>query len=264
MADLTDIRLLKQTLKSLIKKKGYKYSDLATHLKTSLATVKRILNHDELSVSRLYEIVHWLGLSLAEVVELSESGGRATYPEFTDEQERFLAENSDFAVILEEVITGRSVEQIQKQYKLSRTSLEKYLLGLDRENLIELQPNGRVRRLVRNMKIRRGGPLSLLVAERLGEIAKENVDLGLTIGNKPPKFSFHFNTNLLMRVETLKRLHKEVEELAYRYNTLATTEQVVEIQENLTPVSWFFVVNNSAINQRLFDVPKNFPQRKRT
>ena len=257
MAETTEIRLLKQSIKSIIRKRGYTYQDLADKLGLSLATVKRILNQDELSLTRLYAIADWLGLSVSEIIELSKEGGRPSFPEFTEEQERFLAEHADCAVILEEVIAGRSFEEIRKRYKLSKESLEKYLLRLDRENLIELRSGNRVRRLVRNMKIKRGGPLSSAVAERLGEVAKENIELGLRVGNIPQKFSFHFNTNLWMRPKTLEQLHKEVEELAYKYNTLATTEQVVEASENLTPVSWFFIVNNAAINQRVLGSPRN-------
>jgi hypothetical protein len=112
------------------------------------------------------------------------------------------------------------------------------------------------------MKVRRGGPFSHRIAERLGVIAKENVEQGLIFGNQTPKFSFHFNTNLWMSKKTLKQLHQEIEELALKYNTIATTEEAVTQIEELTPVVWFFVVNNTEINQRLFDTPKNFIKSK--
>jgi transcriptional regulator with XRE-family HTH domain len=198
MSGKVEIQRLKEILKALMQKKGYKYDDLARELHVSVTTVKRMMNKEELSLSRFFQILEWLGVSLSEISSLVGEGGRERFPELTDSQEQFLCDQSDHAVILEELMVGRSLESIQKKFKLTPASLQKYLLALDKENLIELMPNGQVRRLIKNMKVRRGGPFSHRIAERLGVIAKENVEQGLIFGNQTPKFSFHFNTNLWM------------------------------------------------------------------
>src|SRR5947207_2958696 len=107
MSESTEIRRLKELLKALIHKKGYKYEDLARVLDVSLTTVKRLLNNGELSLERFYQILDWLGVSLSELASLNGDGGRERFPEFTDAQEHFLVENSDCAVVLDDIMSGK-------------------------------------------------------------------------------------------------------------------------------------------------------------
>ena len=259
MAESTDVHQLKTTIKGIMRKKGHKYEDLAKALGVSVNTVKRVLNKEDLSVQRLHDILKWLGVSLAEVATLNEELGRLVFSRLTEQQERFLAQNTAHYFIFEELTVGSSIKQVQKKFNLNDQSMQRYLLELDQQNILELHANGRVRMLVKGLIARRGGSVCQLLSDKLAPIVKEYTELGLLFGKKLPTFNMEFNTNLRLRPKTLDELHNEVDELVVKYTNIGAMEAAVENSEDLTPVVWFFMVKNSEINDRLFETPSNFP-----
>ena len=87
-----ETKQITQTVKQLLKSQGKRYSDLASHLDVSLASVKRILNSEDIQISRLTQISSFLDIDFFELIEKSKSSNQQVYT-FSKEQEIFLSKD---------------------------------------------------------------------------------------------------------------------------------------------------------------------------
>ncbi len=131
---------IKAVLKSLLKKKKQTYLDLAEHLNCSEPTVKRILGLEELSLSRLLQICDFLNITLAEIENLIQKGGREEF-HLSEKQQLFLVQNKSHFAYLMEIYNGLSAEQIADKYNLSQKSTQKYLIQLEKFDLVKVIKN---------------------------------------------------------------------------------------------------------------------------
>lgn len=128
---------IKSAIKALLKKKNLKYEDLAEELECSLPTVKRILGPEELTLNRLFQICDILDISLSELEAFSEEGTKETET-FTKEQDEFLAKNRNYFAYLMKLYSGETPKKIAEKYNLTQRSTDKYLIGLERLELIRV------------------------------------------------------------------------------------------------------------------------------
>lgn len=147
MTPSENVARIQNVLKRLMKEQGLIYEDAASHLGVSLVTVKRLLNRDDISIAQLTELSEWLGLEFPELIKAAFSE-KPTSGHVTAEQEEFLALNPNYCAFLGALMEGLSPKAIAKKYKLNKDSVERYLLGLDKQNLIAYLGNGRVKVLV--------------------------------------------------------------------------------------------------------------------
>lgn len=131
---------IKEVLKSLLKKKKKTYADLAEYLNCSEPTIKRILGLEELSLSRLLQICDFLDVSLSEIEGLIQKGGREEF-HLSEKQQLFLVQNKSYFAYLMEVYSGLTTEQIAEKYKLNSKSTQKYLIQLEKYDLIKVTKN---------------------------------------------------------------------------------------------------------------------------
>lgn len=127
---------IRSAIKTVMKKKKFGYSDLAKQLNVSLPTVKRIMSKDEMQVGRLLEICDWLEVKLSDLEKLATIGNQRR-TQFTEKQEKFLSENSNYMSFLFHMYAGETPSEIQKKYNISKKSLELYLIRLERQELIK-------------------------------------------------------------------------------------------------------------------------------
>lgn len=135
---------IKAALKERLKKKGLKYEDLAEHLEVSVPTVKRYLGPEELTVSRLLQICDFVDLELEELAKVIEVGGLEE-ERFTEEQDKFLAKNPKFFSYFMKLCEGLTPAQIAEKYGLNQRSTDKYLIGLEKAELIRVTGRMRVK-----------------------------------------------------------------------------------------------------------------------
>lgn len=128
---------LKEAAKSVMKKQGRSYQDLADHLGISLVSVKRVMSKEEISLSRFLEICNWLDVGIADLEKIAQHNQSHEKIRFTEEQEKFLAKNPEYMSFLFNMFTDKSPEELQKQFGLSNKSLNLYLLRLEKYNLIK-------------------------------------------------------------------------------------------------------------------------------
>lgn len=128
---------IKVVLKTLLKNQKKSYEQLASHLSCSVPTVKRILGREEISLTRLLEILAYLDISLAEVETLTSNlkGEKLT---FSTEQQQFLRDNpGHFAFFMYLAANKSDLDTIKQRFSLNDSSVRAYLLDLEKIGLVE-------------------------------------------------------------------------------------------------------------------------------
>ncbi len=135
---------IKTALKDRLKKRGMTYGELAEHLEVSVPTVKRYLGQEELTVSRLLQICEVVDLELEDLARIIQVGGHQD-ERFTEEQDKFLAKNPKYFAYFMRLCEGLTPSQIAEKYGLTQRSTDKYLIGLERAELIRVTGRMRVK-----------------------------------------------------------------------------------------------------------------------
>jgi transcriptional regulator with XRE-family HTH domain len=135
---------IKSVIKSLLKKKALSYEDVAEKLECSVPTVKRILGAEELSLNRLLQLCDILSIDLGELQTLLGEGEKQE-EKFTPEQEIFLAKNRAHFAYLMKLFDGKTPKQIAEEFKLTARSIDKYLIALEKNELIKVTSGGKVK-----------------------------------------------------------------------------------------------------------------------
>lgn len=135
---------IKTVIKDLLKKKGITYEDLADQLECSVPTIKRILGPEELTLNRLLQLCEIVDIDLAELEALT-GAGDVKEERFTPEQEAYLAKNRNHFAYLMRLLGGDSPKQIAEKYGLTQRSTDKYLIGLEKHDLIRVTGKQKVK-----------------------------------------------------------------------------------------------------------------------
>jgi transcriptional regulator with XRE-family HTH domain len=215
---------IREALKALLKQRKISYIDLAAKLNVSLATVKRFLNREDLSLDRLLAICDEMDLKLEEL--MNEVRARETREAekvyLTPEQEEFLVHDVRYFSYWNLLRNGRSPESIAKEFKLSSKSQEKYLRELEKMELVTVLPSGKVRAKQVSTPLNPGGPL---YAKYLRKTTAAFTDYIVDNAAQPQKLrrgleegSIHLDmSDYPLRKETFKQFAQEQKELTRKY-----------------------------------------------
>lgn len=154
---------IKSVIKELLKKKKLTYEDVAEELECSVPTVKRILGPEELSLPRLLKLCELVNIDLADLDTLTKLN-KASTEKFSPEQENFLAQNPHFLAYFMKLFE-MTPEEIAQKYQLSERSNQKYLIGLEKQNLIHVTGKLKVKPTFRELPGFGDGPLAKKHAE---------------------------------------------------------------------------------------------------
>jgi transcriptional regulator with XRE-family HTH domain len=130
------VRQCLKAIKSQIKSRNITYQYMADRLGVSLVTVKRQLNANDLSLSKLLALCEAAGLDFLEAWQsIAEQKPLHTF--ITAEQDKAFFNNPHLMRFFFKLYIGKqSPEQIQKQCKLTSSSLHLYLRKLESLELI--------------------------------------------------------------------------------------------------------------------------------
>jgi transcriptional regulator with XRE-family HTH domain len=146
-------------IKIEFKRRGLTQKRVAIDLKVSLPTLKRWLTGQGIGLNDFEKILDYLNLTLAELVALVPS--EAVFFEYTLEQEKYFASNTNSLAFFDELLKKRSPKRIAKQAKLQYSTYLKLLRKLESLGLIDFLPHEKVRLKVKGEpKWRPNGPLS--------------------------------------------------------------------------------------------------------
>lgn len=142
-----EIKKIKSLLKQIVRDKKYSYDSLSADLGVSPATVKRMLNSEDLSIGTLVELCAVLDINFYELVEQSrERISEASH--FTTTQEKYLANNFAAFLLLREFVARRTLKDACRELNLNLKEGREYLAEMDKVGLIEWHSNDRVKLLV--------------------------------------------------------------------------------------------------------------------
>jgi len=156
-----------ETLKNNLKSRGITYKALGAKWQLSEASVKRLMNGSDLSLGRIEEACELMKISFSELMKLVPFDAEAIDQLLKPEHEAEFAGNLKFFHFWNLISDGQSLKQIEKKYQISANEVQKFLLHLDRMQLIELQPKNKFKVLQGNRKLlRKDGPMGAILLQQ--------------------------------------------------------------------------------------------------
>lgn len=158
MVEQLGVAAILEELRRELKRQGLGACTIAARLGVAEPTVRRWLRGEGLTLSRLGEICALAELDLRDLI--SRSYGDEPN-EFTLAQERTLAADRGLALAFYAILNGARREDLEQDFGLTGSRLDRYIERLHRLDLVDVLPNGRLRaRTRRTVRARPGGPLS--------------------------------------------------------------------------------------------------------
>lgn len=154
-------------LKRVLKEHHITYTVVAKRLELSLASVKRLFSTGDFSLERIDVICELAGMEMSDLLErMSERS--APINKLTVAQEQEVISDPKLFLVTWLVFNRTKFDDIVKSYTLTEREVQRYLIKLDRLNIIELQPFNRVKLLVsRHFSWRAGGPVQRYIHQKL-------------------------------------------------------------------------------------------------
>ena len=144
---MTQLNMIFSTLKQQLKINKKTYSDVAKYLKVSESSVKRLFNSQSMSIERLEQICHFIGLELTDLIGVVDQA-KPRVKQLSVEQERELVADEKLLLMMISVFNGWKFDEIIEYYDLSEHACYQALEVLDKLNVIELLPFNQFKVLV--------------------------------------------------------------------------------------------------------------------
>jgi DNA-binding Xre family transcriptional regulator len=224
-----EIVQLQETLKEIMRTKRLKLTHLSDHLGISIATAKRLLNHDDLSLERVLDICDWLEIKFEELVDIAKSR-KSMYQFCSESQEIFLAKNQGHFAFLKSLQRGLSLGQMQAQFGLSKADVRGYLSDLEMHEFLTLTHDDNVVLLVKDgMDWRPGGALWQAYYKRwIGEVTQHMAE-----AKAEDPFATVEISQRQFTEETMKKMSAELDELSRKYAAISRLERIANPAEKL-------------------------------
>ena len=259
---------IKNIIKGLLKKNNINYEEVADHLECSLPTVNRILGPEEISLNRILQLCELLNITFTELGAMTKD----PYIEkevFTDSQEHFLSKHDHFLAYFIALMSGDTPAKIAENFKLTQQSTDKYLLKLEKHELIKITNKNKILTVFKNMPRMGKGPLGNIYFDKMingvGNFFIKNINESIKSKTASNDVAVNFAlTSSKMTELTYKNLSSEIEILFNRYNEISNMEEKIKNNKDLKTVVCSYghtIVDNDDLSLRLitniFGVIKN-------
>lgn len=182
-----------KALKKAIKNKEWNYKKIAQALDVSESSVKRLLSNKKISLDRVEKICEATGISFAEVCKLAEWQDEDPYLVLSLEQEKLLSENPRLLHYFLLLTDGYRPQKIEKEFQISQQEAQKFMLALDKCNLIELYPKDKIK-MKRNglFRFRKDGAVGKVIIQQMrdgflySDFAAQDENLRFALNNLSP------------------------------------------------------------------------------
>ncbi|MCW5664860.1 MAG: helix-turn-helix transcriptional regulator [Piscinibacter sp.] len=146
-------------LKAELKAAGITYAQLAEQLGMAESSIKRIFARGDMPLSRVDEVLRVLKMDFADLARIV-ADTRPLRTELTHEQEAAVIADRKLLLVAICALSHWTYEQIVATYTLTEAECVKYLLVLDKLDVIELRPLNRYRlKLAKGFRWRPDGPV---------------------------------------------------------------------------------------------------------
>ena len=138
---------LVEALKRALKSRGITYAALATKLGLSEGSVKRMFSRRDFTLQRMDDVCTVAGVDFGEIVQ-DVSAADAGTAHLSVQQEEEIVSDPRLMLVALCAVGNWTFEQIVDTYDIPRMECVRYLTRLDRQRIIELQPDNRIRPLI--------------------------------------------------------------------------------------------------------------------
>jgi DNA-binding Xre family transcriptional regulator len=227
------------TLKRALKKRRISYRELGKRLRLSESGVKKMMTAGDLSLDRLAAICAAVPLDLADVLDGALRAPPAPFS-FAPAQEKFLAENPGDAAFFTALVTaGFDTGEVERRYRLDRTSMRIYLGRLEKHGFIERVDGGGARS--------RFGPLEYMRGRAMTDLTLPSLERALAAA---PADRCVRTGRVRLTAENLARFNREILDLLLRYAVIARRD-ALEVRDDQLVDVWVIA---ATARQHLSDV----------
>lgn len=205
-------------LKEQVKQKGLSYQQIADRLDVSLLTIKRQLNGDEISMTKLLALCDAAQINFTDLWKAVEEV-KAEHYEFNHEQDRaFFKYPHLFRYFLELQLANQTPEQIQELWDISPSSTHLYLRQLEKIGLLRISEKGNPTILISPPIGFAGDSLNLRkgIQSTLRETSEK-----IMVGTEEKKQMFFIAKPLILTEELREKMYDELGEVVSRYAELS-------------------------------------------
>jgi DNA-binding Xre family transcriptional regulator len=209
------------TLKKTLKAHALTYADVARKFGLTEASVKRLFSEKSFSLQRLDQVCQMMDMEISDLVRLMAEDTRKI-TELGERQEEEIASDITLLLVTICVLNRWKLQEITAHYNISETDCIRYLIKLDRLQIIELLPGNRIKLLVAaNFKWRENGPIQRFFQARV----------------ETEFFDSRFDTeteklivlNGMLAHESSVLLQRKLEKLAQEFNELNDGDTALEL-----------------------------------
>ncbi len=199
-------------LKKVLRVKGITYHQLATGIGLSEAAIKRAFSENAFSLKRLEQICEFLNIDTDQLFS-SDNDQSKLIRVLNEEQEELLAADEKLMCFFYLVASRIKLKSIKKNFLFNDKTIDRYLLALDRHNLIALGTDRKYRVLVeQDFYWPKGGILESLYSKK---IKKDLIDSDFDKNDQMEMFSSGLLSDSSLEVikKRAKQLEEEIREL---------------------------------------------------
>lgn len=236
-----DTERLVETIKQVMKERGFIYKDLCEPLQLSESSIKRLFSRMSFSIDQVIEIVAAIGLTMPELSALAFQN-QSKFHQYTPEQDQLLGENPIVFYVFVRLLVGFKPNEINKELNLGENRMLKILNRLDSAKLIELLPRGRVKVRVKGpFQHINGGSFRKVFFPRVLKLCFDHFSQHI---RSVENFSglIHSREFYLSR-EAYVAFRNEIEELSRKYRDITNWQILLNRPHDLLPVTALFCLD---------------------
>jgi len=222
MADMSQSLQIIITLKKALKAKGIKYKDVAKHLCMSESNIKRQFTQGDISLSRLEKICDLLSMEISDLLELVQLES-TQLEQLTSQQERKIVSNTKLMLVTVLVLNNLTFDEMIEIYNFEQAELIKLLLQLENLNLIQLNPDNKIKPLIsRTFEWQKNGPIQRYFETHIQD------DFFDCQFDKAGEIRIVING--MVAPTSTQTLHKKIKQLSKSFNDFAYKDQNIGLQ----------------------------------
>ena len=230
----SEYRQVATALRKVIKGRRLTYDDLGLKLGVSSRTVKRIIQGEDCSMSKLAEVCDVLEIRFFDLMRLAQEEEEEHFA-LTLEQEEFLAVQPKHFKFFSNLVNGLTPLDIKERYHLTSKVTDGYVKDLESFGLLERLNMQEIKLNVRGKAhtFLTGGPLSKLIA--VHDMKKFTTQL---LQSDSQGRSFSTSSGTFLTQKSIDEFIKASEELAAKFRLIAQRERSLFPEATLTKVRW--------------------------
>ena len=221
---MSQTKNLLSTLKIALKAQNKTYADVAKTLDLSEASVKRLFNQQEFSLSRLEETCKLLNMTISDLVQLMNERYQSQLQQLSVCQEQEIADDLVLLLITVCVLNRWSFNEIVMFYDISKPECIRKLVHLDKLKIIELLPNNHIKlRVSPHFSWRDNGPIQQFFQRVISheffqsDFQKENEQLVVLNG--------------MLSLQSNGEFQRQLMRLAREFNELNDQDSALELDQ---------------------------------